>query len=106
MLIKDYSLSKFISRYPVDISRGICQYNLLVEIFGETTRVVEILNPRIEVKGTEEGEMLYDPVITELLYGIHHRILESVNGKKEEDIGPEVRLFYGLAPSPQKVLYG
>jgi hypothetical protein len=106
MLIKDYSLSNFVLRYSVDISRGICQYNLLVEIFRGTTRVIENLNPIIEVIGAEEGEMLYDSVITELLYGIHHRILESVNGKKEEDIGPELRLFYGLAPSHQKVLYG
>jgi hypothetical protein len=88
LLIKDYAISNFVLRYPVDISRGICQYNLLVEIFAKTSKMVEILNLRIGVKEDEEGEMFYDPVIIELLYGIHHRILESANGKEEEDIGP------------------
>jgi hypothetical protein len=105
LVIKDYGLRNLILRFPETISRRIYQYSFLVEIFERTKKYVEILNPKIEAKGWTEN-LIYSAETAELTLEIKHRILESIHEKQVEYNGPEVRLFYGFAPSPHKALVG
>jgi hypothetical protein len=106
VIINDYNLSNLLLRYPVSSLGGIFQYDKLFEIFEKTSKTVELVNPRIEVRDSVETVMQLEPEEFECQYGIRRRIADSVFGRKLENIGPEVRLFYGLAPSPKKVRYG
>jgi hypothetical protein len=83
VIVRDYNLSNLLLRYPKSVSGGICQYDKLVEIFEDTLKTVELINPRIEVKDSEEERIQLNPEEMEQQYGIGRRIADSVFGRKE-----------------------
>jgi hypothetical protein len=106
VLVNDYGLSNMIFRYPKEVGGRICEFDKLSEIFDRTVKFVEVENPKIEIRDAQEQTLQVEREDLEGYFGIRSRITEAMFGKKRENIGPEVKLFYGLAHSPEKVQYG
>jgi hypothetical protein len=104
--VSDYGLSNMVLRYPKEVNGRISEFDKLSEVFDRTVKFVELENPRIELRDAQEQTLQVEDEDLEAWFGIRSRINEAMFGKKKDNIGPEVRLFYGLAPSPEKVLYG
>jgi hypothetical protein len=67
---------------------------------------VELVNPKIELRDVQEQDAQFASHDQEAWFGVRIRIMEAAFRKTCSDIGPEVKLFYGVAPSPEKVQYG
>jgi hypothetical protein len=102
--VEDFELSNLILRYPKEVKDRVSEYEKLSEIFSKSTKFVKLENPKIEIRDEQEDSSQVEE--EELWFGIRNRIRESTFCKRSNSIGPETKLFYGVAPSPEEVQYG